>query len=69
MKFPVVLQEDENGFIQANCPSFSNCISKGKTEKEALDNIRNAILNYMEQYQLEEIPSLVQNIKIRQVEI
>lgn len=69
MKFPVILHEDENGFIQARCPSFTNCMSEGKTEKEALENIKKTIRNYMEQYQLEEDPSFVQNIKLRQVEI
>jgi len=69
MKFPVVLHEDENGYIQANCPSFSNCISEGKTEKEALENIKSTIRNYIKQYHLEENSSLIQNIKIRQVKI
>ncbi len=43
MKFKVLLEKDEDGFIVATVPSLPGCISQGKTEKEALKNIREAI--------------------------
>ncbi len=43
MKFKVVLEKDEDGVIVATVPSLPGCISQGKTEQEALQNIREAI--------------------------
>ena len=42
-KFLVTLTTGENGFIVAECPSLPGCLSQGRTKKEALANIREAI--------------------------
>ena len=38
-----MLEKDEDGAITATVPSLPGCISQGKSEKEALTNIREAI--------------------------
>ncbi|HWL93886.1 MAG TPA: type II toxin-antitoxin system HicB family antitoxin [Phycisphaerae bacterium] len=43
MKFIVSLQRDETGMIVAECPAIPGCISQGKTDDEAIANIREAI--------------------------
>jgi len=43
MKLIVTLERDETGMIVAECPAIPGCISQGKTEEEALANIREAI--------------------------
>ena len=43
MKFHVTLEQDEDGVWVVECPSIPGCISQGKTKKEAVDNIREAI--------------------------
>jgi predicted RNase H-like HicB family nuclease len=43
MKLIVTLERDETGMIVAECPSIPGCVSQGKTEAEALANIREAI--------------------------
>ncbi len=43
MKFIVNLDRDETGMIVAECPAVPGCVSQGKTEAEALANIREAI--------------------------
>lgn len=43
MKFKVVVEADEDGVFVATVPSLPGCISQGKTEQEALVNIREAI--------------------------
>ena len=43
MKFIVNLDRDETGMLVAECPAIPGCISQGKTEAEALANIRDAI--------------------------
>ena len=43
MKLLVTLERDETGMLVAECPSIPGCISQGRTEEEALTNIREAI--------------------------
>ena len=42
-KFLVTLERDEDGWIVAECPALPGCVSQGRTEAEALANIREAI--------------------------
>jgi len=48
LKFKVYLEYDPeyNGFI-ADVPTLPGCMSQGKTEKEALENIKEAIVGYL----------------------
>lgn len=43
MDIKVVLEKDEDGFFIVTVPSLPGCISQGKTEKQALKNIKEAI--------------------------
>jgi predicted RNase H-like HicB family nuclease len=43
MKLIVTLERDETGMIVAECPAIPGCISQGKTEDEAIANIREAV--------------------------
>lgn len=43
MKLSVTIYRDEDGVYIAECPSIPGCISQGKTEREAEENIREAI--------------------------
>jgi predicted RNase H-like HicB family nuclease len=43
MKFLVTLERDEAGFVVVECPALPGCLSQGRTEAEALANIREAI--------------------------
>ncbi len=47
MQLTVVLEEGEDGYIVASCPSLPGCYSQGMTEAEALANIREAIAAYL----------------------
>jgi len=46
MKYKVVLNENEDG-ISVHCPGLPGCWSQGETESDALDNIANAISEYL----------------------
>jgi len=48
MKLKIVLEKGDNGFIVAHCPSLKGCWSQGKTEAEAIKNIKEAINLYLE---------------------
>jgi predicted RNase H-like HicB family nuclease len=43
LNFKIVLEKDEDGWIVATCPSLPGCVSQGKTEKQALTNMKEAI--------------------------
>jgi predicted RNase H-like HicB family nuclease len=43
MLFQVTIEEAEDGWLVAECPSLPGCVSQGKTEEEAISNIKEAI--------------------------
>ena len=48
MQFTVILEPGENGYIVAHCPALKGCWSQGKSEDEALANIKQAIEGWLE---------------------
>ena len=63
MKYKVVLQESDEGF-SVSVPGLPGCWSQGRTEAEALDNVRNAIKEY-----LSVISELTAGATVREVEV
>ena len=47
MIFHVVLEPAEDGWIVAECPALPGCVSQGKDEEEALENIKEAITAWL----------------------
>jgi predicted RNase H-like HicB family nuclease/predicted RNA binding protein YcfA (HicA-like mRNA interferase family) len=47
MMFHVILEKEEDGWIVVKCPALPGCVSQGRDEKEALENIREAITAWM----------------------
>ena len=43
----VVLEPAEDGWIVAECPALPGCVSQGRTEEEAMVNIKEAITAWM----------------------
>ena len=66
MKLLVTLEPDETGMLVAECPSIPGCVSQGRTEAEALDNIREAIAGCLEARAANGMPL---TIEIREVEV
>ena len=48
MKYRILIEQDEDGYFVAECPSLPGCISQGTTRAEAIDNIQDAIKGYIE---------------------
>ena len=48
MQYRILIEQDEDGVFVAECPSLPGCISQGKTRKEVLDNIQDAIKGYLD---------------------
>ncbi len=47
MQFKIALSKDEDGIYIVECINLPGCISQGKTEAEALRNIKDAIKGYL----------------------
>ena len=47
MIFHITLEEAEDGWIVAECPALPGCVSQGKDQKEAIENIKEAITAWL----------------------
>ena len=63
MRYQVVLEESEEGFA-VSVPSLPGCHSQGATEQEALENIADAIREY-----LAAIQDRIRAANVREVEV
>ncbi len=63
MKYSVVLEQSEEGFA-VSVPGLPGCHSQGETEAEALENIADAITEY-----LAVVNDLSRGKMVRQVEV
>ena len=63
MKYKVKLEKTEEGYA-VWCPGLPGCWSQGETEKEALENIKDAIETY-----LATVEELTKNKMTRLVEV
>jgi predicted RNase H-like HicB family nuclease len=60
MLFHVTLEKAEDDWIVVECPALPGCVSQGRDEKEALENIREAITAWMwaeDQKAMKSLPS------------
>jgi len=48
MKYRVLIETDEDGMYIAEVPALPGCISQGQTRADAVENIKEAILTYVE---------------------
>lgn len=63
MKYLTIVRKSEYGY-DVHVPSLPGCHSQGDTEKEALENIQDAILTYLQMEQEE-----LKGAKVREVEV
>ena len=63
MKYKIVLNKSDEGY-SVSCPGLPGCWSQGKTEMEAIENIKDAIEEY-----LAAISDSIKDAEVREVEI
>jgi predicted RNase H-like HicB family nuclease len=63
MRYKVVLQRSDEGF-SVSCPGLPGCWSQGETEQEALENIQDAIREY-----LAAVEDSLKSAEVREVEV
>lgn len=66
MRFNVTLDRDEDGIWIAECPSIPGCVSQGKTNQEAVENVKEAIALCLEVRSEKGLPL---TIETQQVEV
>jgi len=63
MKYKIILNKSEEGY-SVSCPNLPGCWSQGDTEQEAIENMQDAIQEY-----LAAIMESVQGQDVREIEI
>lgn len=63
MRYKILLQHSEEGY-SVSVPGLPGCWSQGATEKEAIENIQDAIREY-----LEAVNDLFPNAEVREIEV
>jgi len=63
MKYPIALKKTEEGY-SVSCPALPGCWSQGTTEEEAIDNIRDAIREY-----LAAVYAAITDAEVREIEV
>ncbi len=58
MLFNITMEKAEDGWIVVECPALPGCVSQGKDEKEALENIKEAITAWLWAENLKAMASL-----------
>jgi predicted RNase H-like HicB family nuclease len=48
MRLNIVVERDESGYFVAEVPALPGCLSQGRTRREALRNIHEAIEGWLE---------------------
>jgi predicted RNase H-like HicB family nuclease len=48
MKLDITLERDEEGVWIVECPAIPGCVSQGNTKAEAIENIRDAIVQCLQ---------------------
>ncbi|MFH1751872.1 MAG: type II toxin-antitoxin system HicB family antitoxin [archaeon] len=48
MKYSILVSKDEDNWITVECLNLHGCISQGKTIKQAINNIKDAIKGHLE---------------------
>ena len=47
MIFHITMEQAEDGWFVVECPALPGCVSQGKDEREALENIKEAITAWL----------------------
>ena len=66
MRYKIALYQSEEGY-SVSCPGLPGCWSQGATEAEALENIQDAIREYLTA--VEELLQDTPNTEVREVDI
>lgn len=64
MKLTVISRPGEDGWIVMECPALPGCITQGRTEEEALANVREAIYLYLQPEEGMHLPEGARSVEV-----
>jgi len=64
MRLPITVYQDEDGWYVVECPVIPGCMSQGKTQAEALQNIQEAIQLCLEVRQEQGLPLTIESLEV-----
>jgi predicted RNase H-like HicB family nuclease len=63
MKYSIIIHKSKYGY-DVQVPALPGCHSQGETQKEALENIKDAILTYLEMEKEELKGAMVREVEV-----
>jgi predicted RNase H-like HicB family nuclease len=67
MLFHVIIEQAEDGWFVAECPALPGCVSQGKDENDALENMKEAITAWLWAEDKKAISDLPQKLNIQPI--
>ena len=67
--FKVILEKEPEGGFSVTVPALPGCASQGETEREALENVKEAIDLYIESLKEDHLPIPHRDFFLKDVEI
>jgi len=64
MRLPITVYQDEDGWYVVECPVIPGCMSQGRTQAEALQNIQEAIQLCLEVRQEQGLPLTIESLEV-----
>ncbi len=67
MMLHVTMERAEDGWWVVECPALPGCVSQGRDEKEAIENIREAITAWLwaeDQKAMEQLPAAMSPLMV-----
>jgi predicted RNase H-like HicB family nuclease len=64
LKYCVIIEKDEDGVLVAKVPDLPGCATEGKTRKELMINVREAIQAYLEALKQHGDPVPIETVQI-----
>ncbi len=64
IRFTVIVEKDEDGMYVAKVPDLPGCTTEGKTKKELMKNVKEAIQAYLESLKKHGDPIPVEMVQV-----
>jgi len=64
MKLDVIIEKDEAGYYVAEVPALPGCLSQGRTQEEAVENIKEAVEGWLEVMEAKQSPDTAHLIEV-----
>ena len=63
-RYRVIIEKDEDGMLIAKVPDLPGCATEGKTKREVMKNVREAIKAYLEALKQHGEPVPIETVQI-----